>query len=101
MEWITVVEIISAALGLIGIFCLGKYVSDTFFLPREMVTAVTILDDVSRKNADLLLHTLQKGIWRWANRRVLVIVSERYSDDAELMKMIDDFGAECVTVIEK
>ena len=101
MDWLTAAEIASSALGLIGIFCLVKYVADTFFLPREIVTALTILDEESRENADLLLRILKSGMWRQANRRILVIIAESYSGDEELLKMINDTGAEYIAVSDK
>lgn len=100
MEWVRIVEAVAAALGLVGIFCLAKYLSDTFFLPREIVTAVTVFDEESRENIDILLHILKRGIWRIGNRRIFVFVSERYSEDTELMEMLFESGAEYCVVKE-
>ena len=100
MEWYAVVEGLAIAIGLVGIVCFGKYLSDNFFLPREIVTAMTVFDEKSRENADILLHILKKGIWRMADRRICVLVAERYSDDTELLDMIISSGAEYVIVKE-
>ena len=98
MDLILIIEIITAALALIGLYCLAKYVSDTFFLPREIVTAVTVTDAPSRENADVLLGILKNGMWRMGKRRLYVVVSERYRDDTELIDMIRSVGAEyCFT----
>lgn len=94
MNAVQIVEIIAVSVGLFGLYCLGKYLSDTFFLPREIVTAMTVFDDESRKNADILIHILKKGMWRMADRRMCVLVSERYSADRELLDMIISSGAE-------
>ena len=100
MEWIQIVEVIAVSIGLLGIFCFGKYIADTFFLPRQIRTAVAVFDDESKENADILIHILKKGIWRMADRRICVLISERYADDAELMDMIVSSGAEYCIVKE-
>ena len=98
MEWIRVIEATAIFIGFFGLFCMGKYLADTFFLPREIVTAVTVFDDESRDNIDILLRILNKGIWRVADRRICVLVSERYFGDTELLDMIILSGAEYVIV---
>ena len=100
MEWIDIVEAIALAIGLFGIFCFGKYLSDTFFLPHQIITSVLILDDESRENADILIHILKKGMWRMADRRICVMVAERYSNDTDLLDMIIESGASYVIVKE-
>ena len=65
MNAVQIVEIIAVSVGLFGLYCLGKYLSDTFFLPREIVTAMTVFDDESRKNADILIHILKKDCGEW------------------------------------
>ena len=98
MDWIRIVEAVASMIGLFGLFCMGKYLSDTFFLPREIITSVTVFDDEARDNVDILIHILQKGIWRIADRRICVLVSERYASDTELLNMIISSGAEYVIV---
>ena len=93
MEYVKIIEAFAIMIGLFGIFCIGKCLSDIFFLPREIVTAVTIFDDEARRNADILLHILNRGIWRVSDRKVYVFVLERYASD-ELIGMIVSSGAE-------
>ena len=100
MEWVKAVEIMAALIGLLGIYCIGKYISDVFFLPGSIVTAVTVFDDESLKNADILMHTLKRGIWRMADRRICVFVLEKYSTDPELINIIVSVGAEYFIVKE-
>lgn len=98
MDSILVIEIVAAVLAVTGMVCMAKYLADTFFLPKEIVTAVTILDRDSRENADILLHILKKGVWRCANRNIKVIVDRSFAKDDELMQMIADVRAECYFV---
>ena len=100
MEYVKIIEAFAIMIGLFGIFCVGRCLSDIFFLPREIVTAVMILDDEARKNADILLHILNRGIWRMADRKVYVFISERYAGDGELIEMIVASGAEYRTIKE-
>ena len=101
MDPVIIIEVIAAALALVGMFCFVKYISDTFFLPREIVTAVTVFDSESRENADLLLHILKKGIWRQADRRIFVLLAEEYATDEGLLQLISSAGAEYCIIKEK
>ena len=94
MEIGAVIEIISALLAFVGIVCLAKYISEVFFLPREILTAVKIFDDKSRENADILLHIAKKGLWRGIGRETVVLVSMMYEDDKELLALIEESGFE-------
>ena len=98
MEWVKIVEAIALMIGLCGLFCMGRYLSDTFFLPREIVTSATVFDDEARENADILIHILKKGMWRIADRRICVLVSERYAGDTELLtNAVAEIGAVCTS----
>ena len=92
MEIGAVIEIISAVLAFVGIVCLAKYISEVFFLPCEILTAIKIFDDESKENADILLHVAKKGIWHGVGRDTCVIMTERYASDAELISLIEKNG---------
>ena len=92
MDFGAVIEIIFAVTAFIGIACLGHYLSEVFFLPREIVTAVKIFDERSRENADTLLYILKHGLWRRAGKDACVLLSERYADDEELVALINESG---------
>ena len=92
MEIGAVIEIIAAVLAFVGIVCLAKYISEVFFLPREILTAIKIFDDESKENADILLHIVKKGMWRGIGRETCVIMTERYACDAELISLIEKSG---------
>ena len=92
MEFGAVFEIMSAALMIIGVFCLAKYISEVFFLPREIIVAIRILDDEARSNADILLHISKKGMWRGIGRKTCVLISEKYADDSELLFLVEESG---------
>ena len=94
MDAVVVIEIFTALVAVIGLICFVKFLSDTFFLPREILTVITITDDRARENADILIHVLKKGMWRWGNRRIYIILSKRYSDDDELLELIASAGLE-------
>ncbi len=94
MEFGAVFEIICAFLTIIGVFCLAKYVSEVFFLPREILTAIKIFDSEARENADILLHISRKGMWRGVGRKTVVLVSEEYAQDEELLLLINESGLE-------
>lgn len=94
MDFGAVIEIISAVLTVIGIFCLAKYISEVFFLPREILTAIRIFDDESKENADILLHIARKGMWRGVGRETCVLISEKYALDEELLSLVKESGLE-------
>ena len=100
MEFGAVIEIISALVTVIGVVCFGGYVSEVFFLPREMVTAIKIFDDKSKENADILLRVSNKGIWRRAGRETCVLLLSKYADDEELLSLINESGLECYIIDE-
>ena len=101
MDFGAVIEIIFALLTIVGIGCLGHYLSETLMLPREIITAVRIFDDTSRENADTLLHILKHGSWFRAGKDVCIILSERYAQDEELISLINESGVECYIIDEK
>ena len=90
MEFGAVIEIIAAVLTFVGIVCLVKYISEVFFLPREILTAIKIVDDDSRECADVLLHIAKKGMWRSVGRETCVLISETYATDEELLSLIKE-----------
>ena len=94
MEFGAVFEIMSAALTIIGVFCLAKYISEVFFLPREIIVAIRILDDEAKSNVDILLHISKKGMWRGIGRKTCVLISEKYADDCELLSLVKESGFE-------
>ena len=94
MNAVIIVDIFAAAIAVIGIICFSKYLSDTVFLPREVVTVITILNDQARANADILIHILKNGIWKCGKRQTCVMISERYRDDEVLLEMIRTAGLE-------
>ena len=98
MEFGAVIEIVSAVLTVVGITCLAKYISDVFFLPREIISAIKIFDDRSRENADILLRLSRKRTWRLAGRDTCVLISEKYSNDKELIALINEVGFECYII---
>lgn len=100
MEFGAVIEIISAVLTVVGIACLGGYISEVFFLPKEMITAIKILDDRARENADILLHISKKGMWKRAGRETCVLILSKYAEDEELLAMINESGFECYIIDE-
>ena len=100
MEFGAVIEIISAILTVVGIICLGGYISEVFFLPREMITAIKIFDERSKENADILLHVSEKGMWKRAGRETCVLILARYADDEELLSLIEESGLECYVIDE-
>ena len=100
MEWIQAVEATAILVGLVGLYCMGKYLSDTLLLPREIVVAIAVTDDLTRENADILITVMKRGIPKMAGRRICVFVSERYSDDRELLEMISSANAECYVIKE-
>ena len=101
MDFGAVFEIIFALLALVGIGCLGHYLSETLFLPREIVTSVRIFDDESRENADTLIHIAKHKLWFYAGRKVCIILSEKYARDEELVSLINESGLECYVIDEK
>ena len=94
MEFGAVFEIMSAVLTVVGVFCLAKYISEVFFLPREILVAIRILDDEARSNADILLHVSKKGMWRSIGRKTCVLIAEKYADDEELISLVKNSGLE-------
>ena len=100
MEFGAVIEIISALLTVIGIVCLGGYISEVFFLPREMITAIRIFDEKSKENADILLHVSKKGMWKRAGRETCVLILSRYAEDEELLSLINESGLDCYVIDE-
>ena len=100
MDFGAVIEIISAVLTVIGIVCLGGYISEVFFLPREMITAIKIFDDRAKENADILLHVYKKGMWKRAGRETCVLILSKYSEDEELLSLINESGLECYIIDE-
>lgn len=94
MEFGAVFEIICAFLTIIGVFCLAKYISEVFFLPREILTAIKIFDASARENADILLRISKEGMWRGIGRKTVVLVSGEYAQDEELLSMILESGLE-------
>ena len=100
MDFGAAIEIISAILTVIGIVCLGGYISEVFFLPRELITAIKIFDDRSKENADILLHIYKKGMWRRVGRETCVLILARYAEDEELLSLINESGLECYVIDE-
>ena len=94
MEIGAVIEIIAAVLAFVGIVCLAKYISEVFFLPREVQTAIRIFDDDSVENIDILLHIARKGMWRGIGRQTVVLVSDIYADNEKLLSVIKESGLE-------
>lgn len=92
MEFGAVIQIISAVLTVVGIVCLAKYISEVFFLPSEILTAIKIFDDESKQNADILLHIARKGMWRGIGRDTCVLISEKYALDKELLSVVRESG---------
>lgn len=92
MEFGAVIEIITAVLAFVGIVCLAKYISEVFFLPKEILTAIMILDDESVENIDILLHVAKKGMWRGIGRQTCVLISEKYALDEELLSLVKESG---------
>ena len=92
MDFGAVIEIISVFLTVLGIACLSKYISDVFFLPKEVVSTIMILEDKAKENADILLDVANKRMWKWAGRSTCVLVSRKYAGDAELMELIKESG---------
>lgn len=99
MEFGAVFEIICAMFTLVGIFCLAKYISEVFFLPREIITAVKIFDDGARDNADILLHIAKKGMWKGVGRETYVLIAEKYAQDEELLSLIKESGLEYYIIV--
>ena len=60
MEFGAVIEIISAILAVVGIVCLGGFISEVFFLPREMITAIKIFDERSKETQIYFCTFLKK-----------------------------------------
>ena len=100
MDWIKAVEAVAILVGLFGLYCMGKYLSDTLFMPREIAVAVTVTDERSRENADILITVMKKSVRGAVGRRICVFVSQRYSDDRELLEMISSANAECYVIKE-
>ena len=100
MDFGAVIEIISAILTVIGIICLAKYISDVFFLPVEIVSAIRIFDEKARENADILLHTAERRTWSHVGKVTCVLISLKYAEDAELLELIDKSGFECFIIDE-
>ena len=94
MEFGAVFEIICAFLTIVGVFCLAKYISEVFFLPREIVGAIKIFDSAARENADILLHISRKRMWRGIGRGTVVLISAEYAEDEELLSLIKESGFE-------
>ena len=92
MEIGAVIEIISALLTVVGVLCLAKYISEVFFLPSEMLTAIEIFDDKAKENADILLHISKKGMWRAIGRETCVLIAEKYALDRELLALVKESG---------
>ena len=101
MEFGAVVEIILVLLAAVGVACLGKYISEAFFAPRELVSAIKIIDDTARDNIDILLHISKKSVWRWVGRETCVLISEKYENDEELMALIDQSGMQYFIIYGK
>ena len=94
MEFGAVFEIITAVIAAIGIICFGHYISEVFFLPNELSLTLKIIDDDARQNADILLRILSKSSFKRLGRGICVIVAEKYANDDELTKLIEDMGGE-------
>ena len=99
MEFGAVFEIICAMFTIVGVFCLAKYISEVFFLPREILTAIKIFDDGARDNADILLHIAKKGMWRSIGKETCVLISEKYAQDEELLSLIRESGLEYYIIV--
>ena len=100
MDFGAVIEIILAVLAMVGIACLVKYISDVFFLPREISSAIKIFDEEARENADILLHMAKKRAWDLAGRETCVLISERYAKDETLLSLINESGLDCYIIYE-
>ena len=100
MEFGAVIEIISAILAVVGIVCLGGYISEVFFLPKEMITAIKIFDERSKENADILLRVSEKGMWKRVGRETCVLILSKYAEDEELLSLINESGLECYVIDE-
>ena len=100
MEFGAVIEIISALVAVIGVSLFGGYISEVFFLPREIVTAIKIFDEKSKENADILLRVSNKGLWKRAGRETCVLLLSKYADDEELLSLINESGLECYIIDE-
>ena len=94
MEIGAVIEIISALLTVVGVLCLAKYISEVFFLPCEILTAIRIFDDEAKENADILLHIAKKRMWRAIGKETCVLIAERYATDKDLLALVKESGLE-------
>jgi hypothetical protein len=92
MEFGAVFEMITSTVAAIGIICFVHYISDVFFLPKEIALTIKILDDDSRQNADILLRVLERSSLKRLGGGICVVVAEKYSNDDELSKLIEDMG---------
>lgn len=101
MGWLVALELVASLLAVLGVFLFVRYVSEVYFLPREIVNAIIIFDDESRKNIDLILNILRNSARNQINRPIMVFVSEKYSNDAKLFEMIAEAGVEYHIVKDK
>ena len=100
MDFGAVIEITLAVLAMVGIACLVKYISDVFFLPREIASAIKIFDEEARDNADILLNITKIRAWKLAGRDTCVLISERFAQDEELLSLINESGLDCYIIDE-
>lgn len=100
MDFGAVIEIILAVLAMVGIACFVKYISDIFFLPREIASVIKIFDEGARENADILLRLARSRAWSLAGKETCVLISERYSQDEELLSLINESGLDCYIIDE-
>ena len=100
MDFGAVIEIILAVLAMVGIACLVKYISDVFFLPREISSTIKIFDDGARENADILLDVAKRRAWNMAGRETLVLISNKYAEDETLLSLINESGFDCYIIDE-
>ena len=91
----TVVQILIAALAVIGFYGVLHAVFESALRPRQITTAVTVRSERDARDLDILLCEARRAPCRRASRRLFLIVSSELMDGTvgEAGKLNEEYAA--------
>ena len=91
-------EVVLALFAVFGLYSAVRLLAQKLFGDKRIFLAVEILTEDDARIAEGLIREALGTYYITASSRLAVIVSEKLSNDEELMDIIELYGAECYII---